>query len=96
MRRAIFFVLALALPVLACSACGKKGLPPECDKYLVQYDCYMAKSGMAAADRQKTLDGMRETWTTSSNTSAGRTAIVAACGQMQGQMTAKFAEAGCK
>jgi len=46
MRRAIFVALAVALPVLAC---GKKGMPPECEQYLVKYECYMTKSGMAAA-----------------------------------------------
>jgi hypothetical protein len=93
MRRAIFFALAVALPVLAC---GKKGMPPECDKYLVKYDCFMTKSGMAAADRAKTIEGMRTTWTTSSNTAQGRTIILAACQQMEGQMVSKFADAGCK
>lgn len=93
MRRAIFVALAVALPVLAC---GKKGMPPECDQYLAKYECYMTKSGMAAADRQKTLSGMRDTWTNGSNTATGRTAILAACQQMDAQMVSKFAEAGCK
>lgn len=93
MRRASFVALAVALPVLAC---GKKGMPPECDQYLVKYECYMTKSGMAAADRQKTLAGMRDTWTNGSNTATGRTAILAACQQMDAQMVSKFAESGCK
>lgn len=93
MRRAIFVALAVALPVLAC---GKKGMPPECEQYLVKYECYMTKSGMAAPDRQKTLDGMRTTWTTSSSTGPGRTAVLGACQQMDGQMASKFAESGCK
>ena len=93
MRRAIFFVLALALPV---AACGKKGMPPECDQFLVKYDCFLTKSGMAAADKQKTLDGIRQTWTTGSNTSTGRTAILGACKQMEGQMVSQLASSGCQ
>lgn len=93
MRRAIFFVLALALPV---AACGKKGMPPECDTFLVKYDCFLTKSGMGPADKQKTLDGMRQTWASGSNTATGRTAILSACNQMDAQMVSKFAESGCK
>jgi hypothetical protein len=93
MRRAVFFALAVALPVLAC---GKKGMPPECDKYLVKYDCFMTKSGMAAADRAKTIEGMRTTWANASNTSQGRTVILAACQQSEAQMASKFADANCK
>ncbi len=93
MRRAIFFVLALALPV---AACGKKGMPPECDTFLVKYDCFLTKSGMAAADKQKTLDGMRQTWSSGSHTATGRTAILGACNQMNAQMISKFAESACK
>ena len=92
MRRVVFAALAFALPVLAC---GKKGLPPECDKYLVKYDCYMTKVGMSSADKQKTLDGMRTTWVTSSNTPAGRTAVLGACQKMDAEMTSKFAEKSC-
>ena len=93
MRRAIFFIVALALPVVAC---GKKGMPLECDRYLVKYDCFLTKSGMAPADKQKTLDGLRETWTSASKTSTGRTAVVGACNQMDAQMVSQFASSGCK
>ena len=93
MRQALFVIVALALPVVAC---GKKGMPPECDTYLVKYDCFLTKSGMAPADKQKTLDGMRETWTNASNTATGRTAIVGACKQMDAQMVSKFASSGCQ
>jgi hypothetical protein len=92
MRRAVFFALALALPVIAC---GKKGMPPECDKFLVKYDCFLTKSGMSAADKAKTLDGMRETWSSGSKTATGRTAILAACNQMDGQMVSKFKDSSC-
>ncbi len=92
MRRAVFFALALALPVIAC---GKKGMPPECDKFLVKYDCFLAKSGMSPADKGKTLDGMRETWSNGSKTATGRTAILAACQQMDGQMASKFVDSKC-
>jgi hypothetical protein len=93
MRRAVFVALAFALPVLAC---GKKGLPPECDKYLVKYDCFMTKSGMSSADRAKTVEGMRTTWTTASGTSTGRNAVLGACKQSEGEMATKFATAGCQ
>ena len=59
----------IAVLLVVVVACGKKGLPEECDQYLARYDCYMTKSGMSAADRQTTLGGMRDTWTTTSNTS---------------------------
>lgn len=93
MRRAIVVTFTLALSIVAC---GKKGLPPECDAYLAKYDCFMTKQGMAPADRQTTLGGMRDTWTTGSKTSQGRTAILAACQKMDSEMVSKFNEAGCK
>lgn len=93
MRRALFVLLALALPV---AACGKKGLPPECDAYLVRYDCFLTKSGMAAADKQKTLDGMRSTWVTASNNPTGRNAVLGACKQMEASMASQLATSGCK
>ncbi|MFO0740658.1 MAG: hypothetical protein U0270_32475 [Labilithrix sp.] len=54
------------------------------------------KSGMTPADRQKTLGGLRETWTAGSNTSQGRTAILAACQKMDSEMASKFNDSGCK
>lgn len=93
MRRALVVFSVLALTVVAC---GKKGLPPECDQYLAKYDCYMTKQGMLPADRQATLGGMRSTWTTTSSTSDGRKAALAACQKMDSEMVSKFAEAGCK
>lgn len=90
MRRVVF-VIGSALLVMA--ACGKKGLPEECDRYLAGYDCFLTKSGVA--DKQTTLDTMRTTWTTASETSTGRAAILTACQQSQAQMEQKFKESGC-
>jgi hypothetical protein len=90
MRRVVFTVLALALPVVAC---GKKGLPEECERYLAHYDCFLAKSGMT--DRQTTVDGIRDTWTNASKTPTGRAAILQACLTTEAQMDGKFRTAGC-
>jgi hypothetical protein len=90
MRRAVFAVLAFALPVIAC---GKKGLPEECERYLAHYDCFLAKSGMT--DRAATVDGIRDTWTTASKTPQGRSAILQACLTTEAQMDGKFRTAGC-
>ncbi len=93
MRRTASVLFALGLVVLTSAACGKKGLPEECDGYLARYDCYMAKMGVA--DRATTIDGMRNTWTEASKTTTGRAAVQTACGSSEAQMAAKFAEAGC-
>ena len=90
MRRTTFAIVAVALVVVAC---GPKGLPPECDQYLAQYDCFLAKSGMT--DRATTVEGIRDTWTTASKTSQGRATIVTVCLSQQAQMDAKFRSNGC-
>jgi hypothetical protein len=91
LRRSVVLTSVLLLTALA--ACGKKGLPEECDLYLARYDCWLAKQGMQ--DRSKTIDTMRQTWTDASKTGPGRKAIVDACNKSQAEMESKFATAGC-
>jgi hypothetical protein len=90
MRRLFVSVLVLLVPV---AACGKKGLPEECEQYLARYDCWLGKSGVA--DKQTTIDVMRKTWTDASKSGPGRAAIVGACEKSQAEMEQKFASSGC-
>ena len=90
MRPALFVILALALPVVAC---GKKGLPPECERYLTHYDCFLAKSGVP--NRDVTVSGIRDTWTSASKNPTGRAAILTACQTQEAQMDSKFRSSGC-
>lgn len=88
-------VVVSVLLFTALVACGKKGLPPECDQYLARYDCWLGKTGMDAAARGNTVGTMRTTWTEASKNSTGRTAVLEACKKSQGEMESKFASTGC-
>lgn len=91
MRRFVALLIPFAVVV---SACGKKGLPKECEEYLVRYDCFLAKHGMA--ERASTIKTMRQTWKEGCKTTVGRAAITSACKQSMAQMQSKFDEDGCK
>jgi hypothetical protein len=82
-------LVAAAISLVAC----KRGLPEECTQYLAQYDCFLGK--MNTPGKEITVETMRTTWTESSKTGAGRSAVLQACQQSQAQMAAKFAESGC-
>jgi hypothetical protein len=88
-------VLAAVVLFTALVACGKKGMPEECDQYLARYECWLGKTGMAASAASSTVGTMRTTWTESSKTSVGRGAVLDACKKSQGEMEAKFASTGC-
>ena len=92
-RRATVLVAVVLFTALV--ACGKKGLPEECDQYLARYQCWLGKTGMAASDVSTTVGGMRTTWADASKTSVGRGAVLDACNKAQGEMAAKFASTGC-
>ena len=93
LRRASIVVSVLLFTALV--ACGKKGLPEECDQYLARYDCWLGKTGMDATARGTTVGTMRNTWTEASKNSTGRAAVLDACKKSQGEMEAKFASTGC-
>ena len=88
-------IVAAVVLFTALVACGKKGMPEECDQYLARYECWLAKTGMAPADAAKTVGTMRTTWTDASKTSVGRGAVLDACKKSQGEMESKFASSGC-
>ena len=88
----VFAVLSFA----ALVACGKKGMPEECDQYLARYECWLGKTGMAPSAAQSTVSGMRSTWTEASKNSVGRNAVLDACKKSQGEMESKFTEKGCQ
>jgi hypothetical protein len=88
-------VLAAVVLFTALVACGKKGMPEECDQYLARYECWLGKTGMAASDVSQTVGGMRTTWTEASKTGPGRNGVLEACKKSQGEMEAKFASTGC-
>jgi len=92
-RRASVLVAVVLFTALV--ACGKKGMPEECDAYLARYECWLGKTGMAAGDVSKTVGTMRTTWTDASKTSVGRGAVLDACKKSQGEMESKFAAQGC-
>lgn len=88
-------VLAAVVLFTALVACGKKGMPEECDQYLARYECWLGKTGMASPAVQQTVGGMRTTWTETSKNSTGRNAVLEACKKSQGEMEEKFASTGC-
>ena len=88
-------VLLSVVLFTALIACGKKGLPEECDQYLARYECWLGKTGMAKSDVSTTVGGMRTTWTEASKNSVGRNAVLDACKKSQGEMESKFASQGC-
>ena len=92
-RRASVVLSVLLFTALV--ACGKKGLPPECDQYLARYECWLGKTGMDASARGNTVGVMRNTWTEASKNSTGRAAVLDACKKSQGEMESKFASTGC-
>jgi hypothetical protein len=92
-RRASVFAAVVLFTALV--ACGKKGMPAECDQYLARYECWLGKTGMPASSVSSTVGGMRTTWTDASKTSVGRNAVLDACKKSQGEMEAKFASTGC-
>ena len=91
-RAAVVFAV---LSFTALLACGKKGMPEECDQYLARYECWLGKTGMAPSAVQSTVGGMRSTWTEASKNSTGRNAVLEACKKSQGEMESKFSEKGC-
>ena len=92
-RRASIFAAVVLFAALV--ACGKKGMPEECDQYLARYECWLLKTGMQSVDVNKTVGTMRTTWTDASKTSVGRNAVLDACKKSQGEMESKFASQGC-
>jgi hypothetical protein len=90
MRRAL--VLSVFAAVVCLIAC-QKGLPPECETYLQQYDCWLGK--MNTPGKEVTIGTMRSTWTEASKTSTGRSATKTACETSATEMSAKFAQSGC-
>ena len=88
-------VVVSVLLFTALVACGKKGMPPECDQYLARYECWLGKTGMDATARGNTVGTMRSTWTEASKNSTGRAAVLQACQKSQAEMESKFASTGC-
>lgn len=91
-RASVLFAVVLFTALVAC---GKKGMPEECDQYLARYECWLGKTGMPAASVQQTVGGMRSTWAEASKNSTGRGAVLDACKKAQGEMEAKFSAQGC-
>jgi hypothetical protein len=87
-------------PVATTVAAAQTGLPPECEQYLAQYDCFLKRKtvtqiGGGSTNVDQITQNLRATYTQVASSPAGRAAIQQTCIQAQTQLARELAQTGC-